>query len=227
MPFFAQHNSQKNMESGIWNLLDFAEKKELRRDFPLHAFPPSFLFPPPPPHPLGTPPHHLAPPPPHQAPPLPHPGVTCDGCEGPVVGTRFKCSVCPDYDLCSTCQAQGKHTEHPLLPIWLPLQVRVSTAGLQPYGVCVCVSAHGDVCFPAALVSSGTMDEVDETLHVEPESDPDPGTGSGPEPGAGPGPGPGPRPVWNFKTCCCWEQHRRWSVQGIKSLCWCHSKYAQ
>lgn len=92
------------------------EKKELRRDFPLHAFPPSFLIPPPPPHHLGPPPPH------HQAPPLPHPGVTCDGCEGPVVGTRFKCSVCPDFDLCSACQAQGKHTEHPLLPIWLPLQ---------------------------------------------------------------------------------------------------------
>ncbi|KAG7218140.1 hypothetical protein INR49_020591, partial [Caranx melampygus] len=88
------------------------EKKEHRRDFPLHAFPP-FTFAPPPPPP-GAP--HLAPP------PALHPNVTCDGCEGPVVGTRFKCSVCPNYDLCSSCQAQGKHTEHALLPIWHPLQ---------------------------------------------------------------------------------------------------------
>ncbi|KAF6725515.1 Sequestosome-1 [Oryzias melastigma] len=90
------------------------EKKEHRRDFPLHALPP-FMFGPPPPH--GGP--HA---PPHGPPPALHPNVTCDGCEGPVVGMRFKCSVCPDYDLCSTCQAQGKHTEHALLPIWHPLQ---------------------------------------------------------------------------------------------------------
>ncbi|XP_070769576.1 sequestosome-1 [Enoplosus armatus] len=98
------------------------EKKEHRRDFPLHAFPP-FTFghppPPPPPPPPGAPqapPPHLAPP------PALHPNVTCDGCDGPVVGTRFKCSVCPNYDLCSACQARGTHTEHALLPIWHPLQ---------------------------------------------------------------------------------------------------------
>ncbi|XP_030594640.1 sequestosome-1 isoform X2 [Archocentrus centrarchus] len=99
------------------------EKKEHRRDFPLHAFPP-FAFGPPPP-PAGGPhaqPPHMGPPP-HMAPPHGvHPNVTCDGCEGPVVGTRFKCSVCPNYDLCSSCQAQGKHTEHALLPIWHPFQ---------------------------------------------------------------------------------------------------------
>ncbi|KAM4554834.1 sequestosome-1 isoform 2-T2 [Odontesthes bonariensis] len=93
------------------------EKKENRRDFPMHAFPPFFFGPPPPGAPQGTPPHHLAPP------PVLHPNVTCDGCEGPVVGTRFKCSVCPNYDLCSACQARGTHTEHALLPIWHPLQL--------------------------------------------------------------------------------------------------------
>ncbi|XP_041799831.1 sequestosome-1 [Chelmon rostratus] len=94
------------------------EKKEHRRDFPLHAFPP-FLFGHPPPPPPGAP----QPPPPHMAPPPAlHPNVTCDGCDGPVVGTRFKCSVCPNYDLCPACQARGTHTEHALLPIWHPLQ---------------------------------------------------------------------------------------------------------
>ncbi|XP_027865436.1 LOW QUALITY PROTEIN: sequestosome-1 [Xiphophorus couchianus] len=95
------------------------ERKEHRRDFPLHAFPP-FAFGPPPPHHHG--PAHTAPPTHMAPPPAVHPNVTCDGCEGAVVGTRFKCSVCPDYDLCSSCQAQGKHTEHALLPIWHPLQ---------------------------------------------------------------------------------------------------------
>ncbi|XP_061582455.1 sequestosome-1 [Cololabis saira] len=99
------------------------EKKEHRRDFPLHALPP-FMFGPPGPGAPHAPPPHLGPHPgPHLGPPpAVHPSVTCDGCEGPVVGTRFKCSVCPDYDLCSACQARGTHTEHALFPIWHPLQ---------------------------------------------------------------------------------------------------------
>ncbi|KAK1161116.1 sequestosome-1-like isoform X1 [Acipenser oxyrinchus oxyrinchus] len=60
--------------------------------------------------------------PPKPYPNMVHPMVTCDGCEGQVVGTRFKCTVCPDYDLCSPCQAKGLHREHPLLPIWAPFQ---------------------------------------------------------------------------------------------------------
>ncbi|KAG7465360.1 hypothetical protein MATL_G00175550 [Megalops atlanticus] len=43
------------------------------------------------------------------------------GFQGAVAGTRFKCTVCPDYDLCSSCQAKGLHKEHPLMPIWHPL----------------------------------------------------------------------------------------------------------
>ncbi|XP_069029476.1 sequestosome-1 isoform X2 [Embiotoca jacksoni] len=92
------------------------EKKEHRRDFPLHGFPPFTFCPPPPPGAHHAPPLHMTPP------PTLHPNVTCDGCEGPVVGTRFKCSVCPNYDLCSACQARGTHTEHALLPIWHPSQ---------------------------------------------------------------------------------------------------------
>ncbi|XP_074068285.1 sequestosome-1-like isoform X1 [Macrotis lagotis] len=44
-----------------------------------------------------------------------HPNVICDGCNGPVVGSRFKCSICPDYDLCSTCEGKGLHKEHNMI----------------------------------------------------------------------------------------------------------------
>lgn len=52
-----------------------------------------------------------------------HDNVVCDGCNGPVVGTRYKCSVCPDYDLCETCELKGgvHDSTHPLLKITTPL----------------------------------------------------------------------------------------------------------
>merc|ERR1712200_165428 len=46
-----------------------------------------------------------------------HPWVTCDGCEGPVIGSRFKCLACPDYDLCSGCQEKKLHSHHEMMRI--------------------------------------------------------------------------------------------------------------
>lgn len=42
-----------------------------------------------------------------------HAGVICDGCNaGPITGPRFKCEVCPDYDLCGDCYMR-KEELHP------------------------------------------------------------------------------------------------------------------
>merc|ERR1711874_252107 len=49
-----------------------------------------------------------------------HWGVVCDGCDGPVVGPRHKCLVCPDYDLCATCEAQGLHVNHKMIRLPAP-----------------------------------------------------------------------------------------------------------
>jgi sequestosome 1 len=46
-----------------------------------------------------------------------HVGVTCDGCSGPVIGFRYKCFVCPNYDLCEKCSSAGIHSEHNMIKI--------------------------------------------------------------------------------------------------------------
>lgn len=44
-----------------------------------------------------------------------HVGVTCDGCQQkPIIGKRFKCLVCPNYDLCEQCESNQLHG-HPMM----------------------------------------------------------------------------------------------------------------
>jgi len=49
-----------------------------------------------------------------------HPGVTCDGCDEHIKGIRYKCVVCPDYDLCEICEKKALHADHPMLRICSP-----------------------------------------------------------------------------------------------------------
>lgn len=46
-----------------------------------------------------------------------HSYVNCDGCgvKG-LVGIRYKCAVCPDFDFCEKCEATIPHS-HPFLKI--------------------------------------------------------------------------------------------------------------
>jgi next-to-BRCA1 protein 1 len=51
-----------------------------------------------------------------------HVGVVCDSCGNSISGIRYKCSVCPDYDLCEGCEKkQGVHdASHVFLKITRP-----------------------------------------------------------------------------------------------------------
>jgi hypothetical protein len=46
-----------------------------------------------------------------------HDRVNCDGCgQRGIVGIRYKCAICPDFDFCGRCEATIEH-DHPFLKI--------------------------------------------------------------------------------------------------------------
>jgi len=67
-----------------------------------------------------------------------HTGVICDGCnENPIVGTRYKCSVCPDFDLCQSCETAGDHPDsHPLIKIKVPPHERKPEPAVHENVIC-------------------------------------------------------------------------------------------
>jgi len=67
-----------------------------------------------------------------------HVGVTCDGCENAIRGYRYKCVVCPDYDLCSCCEIKKIHPQHLMLriptPTHSPWRGMMMGGGRCPFG---------------------------------------------------------------------------------------------
>jgi len=62
-----------------------------------------------------------------KVPPSKHVGVICDGCNrSPIIGVRYKCLECFDYDLCEACaDRQLIHSHHVLAKIRTPHQIDV------------------------------------------------------------------------------------------------------
>jgi hypothetical protein len=60
-----------------------------------------------------------------------HHNIICDGCNvTPIQGVRYKCSVCPDYDLCATCEAKGQHpVNHALIKMKVAAQTQTQAQG--------------------------------------------------------------------------------------------------
>lgn len=49
-----------------------------------------------------------------------HQNVACDGCGvSPIIGIRYKCSVCKNFDFCEMCEDRISH-EHPFIKILRP-----------------------------------------------------------------------------------------------------------
>jgi hypothetical protein len=55
-----------------------------------------------------------------------HNGITCNGCnQSPILGPRYKCAVCPDFDYCERCETTKEHN-HPFLKIRRPEQMPIN-----------------------------------------------------------------------------------------------------
>jgi len=67
-----------------------------------------------------------------------HHNITCDGCGmTPLTGIRFKCNVCPDYDLCEKCKVKPNiHPGHGFIEISSPkivhYRVQCDGCGMAP-----------------------------------------------------------------------------------------------
>jgi hypothetical protein len=60
--------------------------------------------------------------------------VRCDGCHMfPIVGPRYTCLTCADYDLCAACEAKHEHpATHPFLKLRLPMQHQTTEPQAPP-----------------------------------------------------------------------------------------------
>jgi len=84
--------------------------------------------------------------------PVVHSGVTCDGCKRyPIVGIRYKCSVCPDFDFCEECESKVDHP-HEFLKIRKPRHLGMGGCGFfgqrGPWGSGPCGPRRERPCNP-------------------------------------------------------------------------------
>eukprot|EP00694_Reclinomonas_americana_P003729 EC790658.1.p1 GENE.EC790658.1~~EC790658.1.p1 ORF type:complete len:176 (+),score=11.43 EC790658.1:45-572(+) len=61
--------------------------------------------------------------------PLEHAAI-CDACGAPIIGTRYRCSTCSDFDLCAECELFGDHP-HPRDHVFYKVLVPFTAAYVQ------------------------------------------------------------------------------------------------
>lgn len=49
-----------------------------------------------------------------------HLNVICDACDQMIRGRRYKCLICPDFDLCQSCEQKNEHFEHAMMRLVKP-----------------------------------------------------------------------------------------------------------
>jgi next-to-BRCA1 protein 1 len=71
-----------------------------------------------------------------------HLNITCDGCNAsPIVGVRYKCANCPNFDLCEACEARGD--KHDATHVFLKINRPTAHALFRPVIPNLYVPQHG------------------------------------------------------------------------------------
>jgi len=64
--------------------------------------------------------------------PLVEHDALCDYCKRKIVGVRYKCTVCPDFDMCEECRNKGLHdSSHNLITITQNIRPRMTQAEID------------------------------------------------------------------------------------------------
>eukprot|EP00300_Choanocystis_sp_HF-7_P036347 c52191_g1_i1.p1 GENE.c52191_g1_i1~~c52191_g1_i1.p1 ORF type:complete len:446 (+),score=81.42 c52191_g1_i1:38-1339(+) len=108
-----------------------------------------------------------------------HRGVTCDGCGmKPIAGPRFKCLICQDFDLCSSCESRAcqidsHYPSHAMVK--MPIPMALASAEFQdPIGNTVLPDPFGHVAVPPTPVVVPVAQEDDRADENESENSEEP-----------------------------------------------------
>jgi hypothetical protein len=124
-----------------------------------------------------------------------HRRVRCDGCMmgPPLLGERWKCMQCPDFDYCGTCYARGQHSHTPghtfiqqsgdtlstAVPIPVPPAKAAPDAAATPPGVVVATPTSTPAVVPGPLSQNGAAASAGAPQFSRPTSEPLPSSSNG------------------------------------------------
>ncbi|CAH0687161.1 unnamed protein product, partial [Chilo suppressalis] len=57
--------------------------------------------------------------------PVEHQDIICNNCSNTIIGFRYKCVTCVDYDLCPKCEMSETHAQHYMLRIPRPTKFKI------------------------------------------------------------------------------------------------------
>ncbi|XP_035905056.1 protein ref(2)P [Anopheles stephensi] len=91
-----------------------------------------------------------------------HQHIICDVCDEEIVGHRYKCLSCHDYDLCMSCEAKFRHKDHLMLRVPKPAMMLHSHSlisrmfdKLRLYSTRIASNAEKEAAVPDPEVSGG------------------------------------------------------------------------